>query len=451
MILRTDSWLQNSRALSQRTLLAAAVVSAFIILSLITRLDRMRTSISVIWPAYSPALSKQQDEELRALCDKADWTPGLWIHCHSGAGPNGTAMNGGLNNARNRLQTCLRLAIDTGAGLIIGTTMTRDPKNLVNTSDLEVCPDTFFNVANMEIQLQQICPRLKLRHCSDLSGITTVLKPPHKPWQAPSFSTGQFKSWLQQYLDTATYRIDTSAISPSSPVAVDFADSYKGWNYRKSKELSTIRKSLFRTIEYNPKLLAIGEELQKSPQLKNGYIGIHLRGEVDWPAAFGGLQVQLQLYSTELVRIAAQNIQNPNFHKTVFVSCGSEEAIRVFREKIEPFGFEVHSKISLLRALDPDKATAVEALNFDSRAIVEYAVLVKADYFLGLIMSTFSSVIAFARTLSMEEDFFEDYVFPGSVRQPNSIQRHYTVSEMKGDNKTMLLVVNGDDVMDSFP
>lgn len=49
---------------------------------------------------------------LSKLCSKTTWTEGLWLHCHSFCGENNTSICGGLNNARNRVQTCLRLAID---------------------------------------------------------------------------------------------------------------------------------------------------------------------------------------------------------------------------------------------------------------------------------------------------------------------------------------------------
>jgi hypothetical protein len=56
---------------------------------------------------------------LRALCDQTQWRDGLWLRCHSTCGANQTSMCGGLNNARNRIQTCLRYAIDAGMGVIL--------------------------------------------------------------------------------------------------------------------------------------------------------------------------------------------------------------------------------------------------------------------------------------------------------------------------------------------
>ncbi len=56
---------------------------------------------------------------LQALCSNTKWTDGLYLHCHNGAGPSEAALRGGLNNARNRLQACTRLAISAGAGIIV--------------------------------------------------------------------------------------------------------------------------------------------------------------------------------------------------------------------------------------------------------------------------------------------------------------------------------------------
>lgn len=61
----------------------------------------------------------------RALCDATRWIDGLWLSCHSSCGPDKTSICGGLNNARNRIQACLRLAMELGAGLSIPRVMAR--------------------------------------------------------------------------------------------------------------------------------------------------------------------------------------------------------------------------------------------------------------------------------------------------------------------------------------
>lgn len=75
--------------------------------------------------ALSPPLSSSEPlsassfPSLHHLCGETDWTEGLWLQCHNNVGPSQTAMRGGLSNLRNRMQTCVRLAISAGAGVIV--------------------------------------------------------------------------------------------------------------------------------------------------------------------------------------------------------------------------------------------------------------------------------------------------------------------------------------------
>jgi hypothetical protein len=68
---------------------------------------------------------------------------------------------------------------------------------------------------------------------------------------------------------------------------------------------------------------------------------------------------------------------------------------------------------------------------------------------MGVIMSSMSSLIAYARHVSDDVDVFEKHVFPGSEK--TGLERYYKECEMKGNLRTKLMVVNGVDIMDSFP
>lgn len=56
-------------------------------------------------------------------------------------------------------------------------------------------------------------------------------------------------------------------VDGSQPVVVNFGDSYVGWSYKHSNELSTIRKALFKIHKFNQKLLALSSQILQSPQL----------------------------------------------------------------------------------------------------------------------------------------------------------------------------------------
>jgi len=93
----------------------------------------------------------------------------------------------------------------------------------------------------------------------------------------------------------------------------------------------------------------------------------------------------------------------------------------------------------------------VNSLNFDQLAIVDYAIMVAADVFFGIKKSTFSTVIAYDRGVrSGHANFFERFVFEGSRIDVNQNRRYSASPAMKGNNDTMLIVVNGFEYMDWY-
>ncbi|PMD15150.1 hypothetical protein NA56DRAFT_693440 [Hyaloscypha hepaticicola] len=98
---------------------------------------------------------------LSELCQETTWTDGLWLHCHSRCGPNGGSFCGGITNARNRVQTCVRLAIDLGAGVLIPSVTTRAEDNVGNTNAYTVCPDHWFDTEYFESEMTRQCPQLQ--------------------------------------------------------------------------------------------------------------------------------------------------------------------------------------------------------------------------------------------------------------------------------------------------
>ncbi len=239
---------------------------------------------------------------LTDLCQQAQWTDGLWLHCHSYCGPKKTSICGGLNNARNRIQTCLRLAIDTGAGLILPSTTERDEKNLVLTDDRVVCPEVFWNIDHLQMSLREQCPQLKLRLCDDRKGIKNVVETEKREYLSAAHTPGTFQKFVNSAFASSPFNL--SDVSAKNPAVVNYGDSYIGWNYREAGELTTIRKALFKVLKFNQKLLDLSSQIYKHPKLHDGaYIGVHLRGEDDWPVEFGSVDDQMRLYTEEIQRI----------------------------------------------------------------------------------------------------------------------------------------------------
>jgi len=138
---------------------------------------------------------------LTNLCNETKWTNGLWLHYHSRCGINNTSVCGGLNNARNRIQTRLRLAMDAGASLILPSATTRDEKNLVATDDKAVWPDMFWDIKYLQTSLPKQCPQLQIRHCDDRTGIDKVVEAPQRSYVDPAYVNGEFRKLVVHAFD----------------------------------------------------------------------------------------------------------------------------------------------------------------------------------------------------------------------------------------------------------
>ncbi|CAG8949526.1 hypothetical protein HYFRA_00007758 [Hymenoscyphus fraxineus] len=400
----------------------------------------------------NPRLHSDHSEEvvtsndLTILCDQTQWTQGLWLQCTQDGQINATAIAGGLNNAGNRLQTCIRLAIDAGAGLIFPhIKLHRNTENQrIFTEDAE-CLDNYWDMGYLSKELGRQCPQLQLRHCGDISGIETIIPTPQRDHLEEPYYTNSFGEMITSQLRSS----DVESIDPQQPVAVSFGDAYVAWNYSKSNELSTIQKSLFRLLKFNPILVEFSNILSQSPELKDGYIAVHLRGEDDWPAKWGSPKQQSSLYLSEM-RALQHTLPTPL--KTVYVSCGSQDAISAFASQLTSLGYTVYNKDTLL-SRSPGLLNKLHHMHFDQKAIVETEVLVAADYWYGVFASTFSDMVAYKRTINDEGNIFKDHIIPGSNKTEIGGREWDVAPALLGVERTKLLVTNTGplDITDRFP
>ncbi|TGO58787.1 hypothetical protein BCON_0051g00270 [Botryotinia convoluta] len=175
---------------------------------------------------------------LRSLCETTTFQPGLYLQCHSWCGPNSTSICGGLNNARNRIQTCLRLALDLGSGIILPTVQShRNTENFVdygNTTDNTLCPDVYWDIEYLLQEMSSACPELEVRQCGDVSGIDEdrIIRMEKRKHGDASHHIGTFKAIVNEHLES----LSLSSISAYNPVAVGFGDTIYAYNYTYDSE-----------------------------------------------------------------------------------------------------------------------------------------------------------------------------------------------------------------------
>ncbi|KAJ3953916.1 hypothetical protein N0V92_009604 [Colletotrichum tropicale] len=381
-------------------------------------------------------------------CNKTQWTDGLWLSCHSDCGPNKKSICGGLNNARNRLQICLRLAIDIGAGVSFPYVTKRNEGAWAETDANITCPDVWWDMERLKKKMAERCPRLRINSCAEEpEGMSQEINIPSRYYQhRPHFN----ETWRMLVNDTLkNNKVTLSNVTAQNQLLLRYSDSHVAWSYRDSGEILTLRKALFNALSFNRTLLAIGEELALSEGLHGGnFIGIHLRAENDWPAQWGTPERQMEQHAAE-VRKTNREAAGQAATRTVYVSCADRDVIQKFRDILAVDGYTVTDKWTLF-ADQPEKLALVESLAFDEKAIIEYAVLLKGRYFQGNLISTMSSLVAYARTRDQPEEFFSTYIYPNTIKW--GIDRFYNQPfTMKGDEHTKEFVISGQDIMDAFP
>jgi hypothetical protein len=173
-------------------------------------------------------------------------------------------VHGGLNNVRNQLQTCFRVAIDAGSGVVIPSIATRNQTHLKNLGGGDPIPaSTFWNLEYMRDALETECPQLQV--CFDMKGIKTRLDAPKRHYKHARYQNGTFRAMATVVLEKG--KVDISHVTRDNPVAISFGDSFLAWDYEKSGELSTVRKDLFKTLTYNQTLLDNSSQILESPEL----------------------------------------------------------------------------------------------------------------------------------------------------------------------------------------
>lgn len=215
--------------------------------------DKLKTG----WPFTSTPSSHGADNlttadqgspsTLDALCSQTAWRPNLAFHCSSRCGPDRTSICGGLNNARDRLQTCVRLAIDAGATTLVVPSLaarselrvaTIDPSQVPGGEEeppVVLCPDAWFSVDALRRALAASCPRLRVEAAcppgasvAGLAGVTEegaegVVELPWRPLGGGRYAAvpgRRFRDAVDAALGPAR------AQQLDSPVLVEYGDPY---------------------------------------------------------------------------------------------------------------------------------------------------------------------------------------------------------------------------------
>lgn len=140
-------------------------------------------------------------------------------------------------------------------------------------------------------------------------------------------------------------------------------------------------------------LAAAAGPVAKTEDDNNKFLGIHLRTEEDALSQWPTYENQSKGYLREA--------ETQGFRDGVaYLASGSESETRRFSEDARAhLGLQVKSKYTLLRGQELER---LKSLSWDQQALVDFAVLLESDYFVGVSPSSFSINVALKRHLRKE-------------------------------------------------
>jgi hypothetical protein len=307
-------------------------------------------------------------------------------------------------------------------------------------------------MAAFQSTISTACPQLHTRLCNDTHGLDRTFNMNFRHYLHPAHYNDTFRKSMDDELAASPVG-GRANVTVDNPLRVLWGDPYIAWNYTAAQD-SAIKRALYSSISYNEELLRVGkivhEELLAASSNTGPIVAIHYRGEKDWPAPFGSKEMQARVHIAELARQQEMLEMEGKGEKVtdVYISCGDRGESAKFQKQLQDLGYKTHDKHSLL-ASRPEVLAEIDSASFDERAVAEFETLKSADRFLGILSSSLSAFVSYARE---GDEFFENLVHRDSWRGVN-IERHWgnETQTLRGNGRTGIIVIDGPDISDCFP
>lgn len=363
----------------------------------------------------------------RVCSENKRWTPGLVFICDNNSG--------GIGNIRNFILTCLRYAIEAGAtGIALPTIQSRSAAKLADLFVGEKLPFSyFFDEAHFRRGLAEACPQITIYSddLTDLPGLA-VEKPNERrvgPQQITPNHFGlrggcdmrdlnrhsalfgeRFHAFLrekdesQEQPQQEQQRLGPTGISKPRLVRMNWGVQ---WNWPVLQDGPEFVASFGGLLRFRADILSLGDKtaqamqkLASSPESDgSGFVGIHLRTESDALGAWPSFANQTAAY---LTRIA--NLDPPPPQYAYLATGNATEAARLAEQAESQQGLRVVTKHELLRLSNDGHGEELlgqlDVLSWDQQALVDFVVLLRCGFFLGVSPSSFSMNVALKRHLS---------------------------------------------------
>ncbi|KAH7411282.1 hypothetical protein BKA64DRAFT_377680 [Cadophora sp. MPI-SDFR-AT-0126] len=353
---------------------------------------------------------------IRSVCtqDPSNFRPGLLFSCEE--------QHGGVGMVRNQILKCIRYAIHGGGALVIPSMAKRNPKDIsdIETSN-EVPLEYLFDRETFITHLTNACPGMRLyNHASDfpayenrapeplqLVGDQFELNHPRTGLSDPLSWRSSFDSWLVG---------QNVEISTAKPVHVQIGQAYL--EYPVHNDSLSFSSEFGKLLSFRADtralaarvLLSLNQKFElgvdpERPINEKSFFGAHLRLEKDaveaWSPEEGWRFSRMEDQFAEVWREIRRREEAV---KVVYVACGDQSIVDTFAEyistKLEEEGKEEEMSISVVTKytlLSGHDLARLNALTFDQQALVDFLIMFKAGFFVGVAHSSFPWTVALRR------------------------------------------------------
>lgn len=299
---------------------------------------------------------------------------------------------------------CIRYAMDAGAGIVVPLIHTRGVEDLSDLDSGTVDLNYAFDLAEFLLRLRSTCPQMPIY--ADMDALETmgpVTKTEHLfPFDLPHIPTiavlsvrEKVLSWQAQSPPGATTLVPFGPVTSYYPVCHDgapFADTF-GRILPFSPDVLRLTASAIWTLRNSFSMplspnIVVSPALPKSPS----FLGVHLRTSADILPDWPEYETQRDYYFKQMRDPKHGSYNLP----LIYLASGNKSSIAQFTAETAALTppVRVVTKEDLLL---PDELEDLKAMTWDQQALVDYLILLRSSYFLGMAESSFSWLVATRR------------------------------------------------------
>jgi hypothetical protein len=347
---------------------------------------------------------------LQKSCAQAPWPSkgGEEIYMRCGG------MSAGLTSIVSQVKVCLKMAIDTGSSLVLPAMPLRDSTDLTDFNffnpDAYMTYDKWFDVNHLVSNMAKACPRMKIIHPDQLETSVAVKHiwnmeigdAPGYEFPDSYFWVGRpFKTFFREQLARRRAEFEASPEAKGEVkdgiTVISIASPFLLFRITEdpTRQDLALWNDLALLVRFKDQPRQIIDRLLS--HIERPFYGVHFRVEKDniWSPLDVQLAQDLDSLDAAWAKFGKPGAQKP----LVYLACGDPEQVKIFETAGQERGWEVVHKWAVAKG-NEETLRMIKELPFDFQGAVDFGVMLRSEFYIGITGSAFSSTVANARDVT---------------------------------------------------